>query len=287
MMGEDRLRELLRDPGWSLPVWPDAQARVRRAARRQRLTIASVGAAVTAVVTMAAAVPAAVLGGIGAGPAAAPGGGGPGGGQSAAIARHGGVIQAVAIPAVGAAGFPARFYPAASPARINIAALPRCPARAGLRAPARNAATAALTVLRGLGQNFSTDLHSSDRAFWPKITSDWRQVTVPAMSAHVFTAAVPSVVTVDWPVLYSGPLKFSRQAAGRWSPAGPQESLAPPKPAAVRRITVLQRIVTAGCGANLVRHSWVVVSGHAASPAREAETLFLNRRGRLLIYNSE
>jgi hypothetical protein len=34
---EDGLRELLRDPRWTLPTWPDAQVRVRRAARRQRL----------------------------------------------------------------------------------------------------------------------------------------------------------------------------------------------------------------------------------------------------------
>jgi hypothetical protein len=39
---EDRLRELLRDPRWTLPSWPDAVQRVRRAARRQRLRAMSI-----------------------------------------------------------------------------------------------------------------------------------------------------------------------------------------------------------------------------------------------------
>ena len=51
---EDRLRSLLHDPGWSLRPWPDAEARVQRAARRQRLRASGVaagaGAAIAAVV---------------------------------------------------------------------------------------------------------------------------------------------------------------------------------------------------------------------------------------------
>ncbi len=48
---ENRLRELFRDPRWSLPSWPDADARVRDAARRQRLRAASVavGAGIAAI----------------------------------------------------------------------------------------------------------------------------------------------------------------------------------------------------------------------------------------------
>jgi hypothetical protein len=50
----DRLRALLQDPGWSLRSWPDAEARVRRAARRQRLRATGVaggaGVAIAAVV---------------------------------------------------------------------------------------------------------------------------------------------------------------------------------------------------------------------------------------------
>jgi hypothetical protein len=48
---ENRLRELFRDPRWSLPSWPDADARVRKAARRQRLRAAgvAVGAGIAAI----------------------------------------------------------------------------------------------------------------------------------------------------------------------------------------------------------------------------------------------
>ena len=55
---EDRLRELFRDPRWSLPPWPDAGARVRNAARRQRLRAARVTAVagIAAVAAIAAVV---------------------------------------------------------------------------------------------------------------------------------------------------------------------------------------------------------------------------------------
>jgi hypothetical protein len=55
---ESRLRELFRDPRWSLSPWPDADARVRRTARRQRIraTVVAVSAgiaAITAIVALA------------------------------------------------------------------------------------------------------------------------------------------------------------------------------------------------------------------------------------------
>ena len=77
MTTEDRVRELLQDPRWSLPVWPDVQARARRAARRQRLTAASVGAAVAAFVTTAAVIPVVLLGRLSPGGADAASGGVP------------------------------------------------------------------------------------------------------------------------------------------------------------------------------------------------------------------
>ena len=46
---EDRLRELLRDPRWSLPERPDPQPRIRRAAQRQRLRLTGVAAAVAVI----------------------------------------------------------------------------------------------------------------------------------------------------------------------------------------------------------------------------------------------
>jgi hypothetical protein len=67
---EGRLRELLLDPGWSLPPWPDAEARIRRAARRQRVRTAGLAACTGAIAAAAVAVPLALSGG---GPGTAPG----------------------------------------------------------------------------------------------------------------------------------------------------------------------------------------------------------------------
>jgi hypothetical protein len=50
---ESRLRELFRDPGWSLPSWPDAEARIRKAARRQRLKATSAAAAIAVIAAIA------------------------------------------------------------------------------------------------------------------------------------------------------------------------------------------------------------------------------------------
>src|SRR6516162_49952 len=64
MSGEDqaeaRLRELLRDPRWSLPAGPDPEQRVRRAARAQRLRLAGLAGVAAAAAVIAVAVPAGV-----------------------------------------------------------------------------------------------------------------------------------------------------------------------------------------------------------------------------------
>src|SRR6185437_13912840 len=60
---EGRLRELLRDPGWSLSPRPDAQARIRRSARRQRVTLTGLAACTGAAAATAVAVPLALSGG--------------------------------------------------------------------------------------------------------------------------------------------------------------------------------------------------------------------------------
>jgi hypothetical protein len=75
---EIRLRELLRDPRWSLRSRADAQARIRRAARRQRVRLASLTGATCAIAAVAVALPLTVLGG----GAHSPQGTGPGGGIS-------------------------------------------------------------------------------------------------------------------------------------------------------------------------------------------------------------
>jgi PASTA domain len=60
---EGRLRELLRDPGWSLSPRPDVQARIRRSARRQRVTLTGLAACTGAAAATAVAVPLALPGG--------------------------------------------------------------------------------------------------------------------------------------------------------------------------------------------------------------------------------
>jgi hypothetical protein len=54
---EDKLRELLHDPGWSLPARPDAVARIHRAARRQRVQTAGTATFAVAIVAGAIAGP--------------------------------------------------------------------------------------------------------------------------------------------------------------------------------------------------------------------------------------
>jgi hypothetical protein len=254
MMTEDRLRELMRDPGWSLPAWPDAQARVRRAARRQRMALARLGAAVTAIITMAAIVPVLVL--------------------NRGVPETTSWPGPFALPGVGKAGFTTAIYPAPVHAQAMASWLTWCPSTEGLEAPGRNAAGQTLTVLRRWAQpalvsvvqptgvpmalaaqspeqQVVSFLRLSDRAFWPKLASR-SGLTWVIRAAQV-------------PVLYSGPLRSYRGVDG---PAN------------------LARIVGVGCGSRIVRDTWVIVSGQAASPMRAAETLFLKRHGHVLLYNA-
>jgi PASTA domain len=60
---EGRLRELLRDPGWFVPPRPDAQVRIERSARRQRITVTGLAACTGAAAVAAVAVPLALSGG--------------------------------------------------------------------------------------------------------------------------------------------------------------------------------------------------------------------------------
>lgn len=143
---EDRLRELLREPGWSLPAWPDAEARVRRAARRQRIRAATAGAAVAGI---AAAVVATLTGFQPPGAYSAP-------------------PVAQALPGVGAAGFPVSIYPAAVRG-VTGGRFSRCPDPDGLDAPGPAARGAAAAVVATLDSaRFSTGLRVSDRAYWPQ-----------------------------------------------------------------------------------------------------------------------
>src|SRR5258708_3852409 len=49
---EDRIREVLKDPHWQLPPWPDPMSRIRRTMHRQRaIAVAATAITVAAIVT--------------------------------------------------------------------------------------------------------------------------------------------------------------------------------------------------------------------------------------------
>lgn len=58
----DRLRELLHDPRWSLPSWPDTEERVRKTARRQRRRVIGVAGSAAVTAIAAIAIPLTLLG---------------------------------------------------------------------------------------------------------------------------------------------------------------------------------------------------------------------------------
>ena len=122
MIDEERLSLLPRDPGWSLPPWPPGQAmaRIRRAARRQRLLAVCRGAAVAVI---AGAVALAAVSHVARVPPA----------RRQARRRSPGRAQyhAQALPQVGSSGFPATVYPA--PVAVPVPGRPAtlaCPAPA-------------------------------------------------------------------------------------------------------------------------------------------------------------
>jgi hypothetical protein len=173
---EDRIRELMGDPGWSLPAWPDPRARIRRTARRQRLRVTSATAGATAVT---AAVIVAALPASQPAPAATP--------------------AAYALPAVGAAGFPVALYPADS-RQPAIRPAGRCPNPAGVELPSAGIRTRTVAVITSLGTSFRSDLRSSDRAYWPQVQARWRSAAARASG--------PARVT------FAGPLSQAGAAAG-------------------------------------------------------------------------
>jgi len=231
---EERLRELLTDPGWSLPSWPDPQHRVRIAARRQRIRAASAAATATAVT---AAVVIATLSGFRSGPVR------PGSTDARSVGY--------ALPAVGAAGFPASIYPAAfrEPALGRIG---WCPNLSGLERPPASMRAQTMAVVGQLGSGFRPDLRRTDRAYWPQVQSGWRSGAPPASAAA--------------PVLYSGPLESPRTA--------PESA-------------ELSRAVRISCGSRTATDTWLVMTGSRGKVGHPSEYLLLDRRGHLLVWNAE
>ncbi len=255
MNDEDRLRELLRDPRWSLAPWPDAQSRVLRAARRQRRAAAGAAGAVAVVIAAAAAFTlAAVLGNspaeVSAGqPTVAGPASSPGSADSSPSQARVTPTELPRTPPVGSAAFPVSIYPAPKRPRMTTGALALCPDPAGLEDPGSFTAAAARTVLGVLGRGLAGDLRVSDRSAWPFLASSGK-----LRDSTLLTFA-------RMPVRFAGPLQ-----AGRGVPPD------------------LRRTVAAGCGTRVARATWVLSFRLARGPALQAVMLFVTRRGHMLFY---
>jgi len=250
---EDRLRELLRDPRWSLTPWPDADARVRRVARRRRRVVAGAvafmitAAAASALPTVLHSSPRQVSADQPAPKARRTSHPEPS--RSSPLPTSVTPTELPSTPPVGSADFPVSIYPAPRRPRMATGALTLCPDPAGLEVPGPYTAAAARTVLRLLGRGLARDLRVSDRSGWPFLASSWK-----LRGITLFTFA-------RMPVRFAGPLQ-----AIRGVPAG------------------LRHAVAAGCGSRVARATWVVSVRPTRRPAHQAEMLFVTRRGHMLFY---
>jgi hypothetical protein len=256
MNREDRLRELLRDPRWSLAPWPDAHSRVRRAARRQRRATAGAAGAAAVVITIVAA--SALLAVLPSSPLRVSAGQHPAGAgrtshpEPSRPSTHPASVTPTELPStppVGSAAFPISIYPAPKRPRTAAADLTLCPDPAGLEDPGPYTAGAARTVLSLLGRGLASDRRVSDRSAWPFLAS----------SRNLGGIALLTVARTS--VLFAGPLQ-----AARGVPAG------------------LRGAVAAGCGTRVARATWVVSLRLTRRPALHADMLFVTRRGHMLFY---
>ena len=184
MRSVERLTELLHDPRWSLPGWPREQAlaRIRRAARRQRLNVAAQSAAVAVIagVTVLAAVPAVMRGDP----------------PSLLHPSH-------RVPAAGSTR--SASYPAALASRPG--AVP-CPAPAGLQAPGPAMKAKALAALRSLGAGLAYDLPVTGKTVRPTSAGDGASIATGLRTASERMAMIMRILqTAPTSVRYSGPLK--------------------------------------------------------------------------------
>jgi len=252
-IGEDRLRELLRDPRWSLAPWPDADARVRRAALRRRR--AAVGAVAFMITAAAASALPTVLHNwptkVSADQPIPKAGrtSHPKPSRSSPLPTSVTPTGLPSTPPVGSADFPVSIYPAPRRPRMATAALALCPDPSGLENPGPYTAAAARTVLRLLGRGLAGDLRVSDRSGWPFLASSWK------------LGGIKLLTFARMPVRFAGPLQ-----AVRGVPAD------------------LRHAVVAGCGSRVARATWVVSVRPTRRPAHQADMLFVTRRGHMLFY---
>jgi hypothetical protein len=171
------------------------------------------------------------------------------------------------LPALGAAGFPASVYPLPHRGR-KPGTIASCPNTNGLQLSTPSSRQQAVDMVRQLEtRSFSSDLHNTDRAYWPGIQAGWE--------AHH-----------DWQTP-SAPRKLSRVyilESGRL--------LGLDQPTSVR---YLGRYVREACGEGTLRDTIVAIYGSAPNllqaralraRALQSADLFVVRAGRPLLYFS-
>lgn len=245
---EDRLRELLRDDAWSLPSWPDAGARVRRTARRQRLRTASASVATGALAAAAIVLPLKLVSGPAAG---APAGTGGQPAASHSVTPASSTPSEGLAPPVGAPGFPILTYPPPRLLQPVAGARFYCPDGSGVRPFGKTGGDQAMVVLSNLGRSLARDLHLADRAFWPAILGAWQGGgtgrSFPGVSASI---------------QYVGPLVDYHPGNRGAGPNG---------------------FIAKECGSWLAASTWLIVAGPGGS-ASWKELLFIDRSGHVLLY---
>jgi hypothetical protein len=162
------------------------------------------------------------------------------------------------LPPLGAAGFPASVYPLAHRG-AKPGTVASCPSTSGLQLSTGRTKEQAVEIARQLEtRSFTSDLHDTDRAYWPGIQAAWR--------AHK-----------DWQT----PTAPEKRSQVRILESG--RLLGPGNPAGV---PYLRRYVREACGEQTLRDTIVAISGPTQSPALQIADLFVVRAGRALLYFS-
>jgi hypothetical protein len=167
-----------------------------------------------------------------------------------------------ALPALGATGFPASIYPLAHRG-AKPGTIASCPSTSGLQLSTNGTREQAVEIARQLEtHSFSSDLHNTDRAYWPGIQGgwrahkDWQTPSAPQKRSRVY-------------LLYSGPLYGRRQSTG---------------------VPDLGPAVREACGERTLHDTIVAISGPAPgllqASALQSADLFVVRHGRALLYFS-
>ena len=116
-------------------------------------------------------------------------------------------VVAISATARGSNGFPASIYPPPV-AAVPDHALALCPNHQGLKPFTSDATKLALQAAASYDRrNLETDLHNSDRAWWPDVRRIWR-------TGHPGSGLSNSVVLGLEPTVHSGFARFISPACG-------------------------------------------------------------------------